>query len=94
MVNIFLLLLTNNSGFAQVWNCPPTGVHNIQHPHSCSQYILCINGNGNVRDCAPGTYFDPNAGNCNIAGIANCNPCGDNEPHEVTFVGSTTDCAE
>uniref|UniRef100_A0A182NDG0 Chitin-binding type-2 domain-containing protein n=1 Tax=Anopheles dirus TaxID=7168 RepID=A0A182NDG0_9DIPT len=36
------------------------------HPNdaNCAQYVICLNGEPIVRDCAPNLFFDPNVSQC------------------------------
>lgn len=38
------------------------------NPGNCKEYILCLNGEGIVRQCAPGLFFDEQATSC-VAGF-------------------------
>lgn len=53
-------------------NCPPTGVHSLPNPTSCTRWTLCVNGNALPQECAPGTAFDESIGTCNIAESVVC----------------------
>jgi Chitin binding Peritrophin-A domain len=52
--------------------CPSEGVINVGVPESCTEYILCINGNALERTCAPGTRFDRTEGRCNLEELVPC----------------------
>uniref|UniRef100_A0A182QJR7 Chitin-binding type-2 domain-containing protein n=1 Tax=Anopheles farauti TaxID=69004 RepID=A0A182QJR7_9DIPT len=44
------------------------------HPNEadCQQYILCVKGEPNVRNCAPGLFFDPDLLQCVMADDCIC----------------------
>ena len=44
---------------------PIDGVH-YEHPGNCRKFIMCSNGRGIPMDCAAGTIYNPDTGNCDI----------------------------
>ncbi|CRK97663.1 CLUMA_CG011048, isoform A [Clunio marinus] len=53
-------------------NCPASGILAVADPDSCRRWSLCVNGVVLPQECAPGTYFDPDAGKCNLAENVAC----------------------
>jgi len=53
-------------------NCSPFGVQNLPHPDNCSQFIECIMGTREIRECPEGLLFDRTVGNCNLAHNVYC----------------------
>ncbi|XP_074104804.1 uncharacterized protein LOC141531154 isoform X2 [Cotesia typhae] len=47
----------------------------LPHPEDCKKYLQCVNGRGIIRDCGPGTVFNPIIGVCdwpkNVRGCEN-----------------------
>ncbi|XP_035903432.1 peritrophin-1-like [Anopheles stephensi] len=39
------------------------------NPANCSQYIICVEGEANIRDCASGLFFDVVAEKCTVDGV-------------------------
>lgn len=50
---------TNQAGL-----CDGINVGIIQHPTSCTKFIMCIFGNENGVDCPRDQVFDPSRGAC------------------------------
>ncbi|ELU17892.1 hypothetical protein CAPTEDRAFT_214208 [Capitella teleta] len=46
--------------------CRIHGQHtsSLQHPYSCSKYIVCANGIGYIQQCSEGMSYDPRRGIC------------------------------
>ncbi|XP_053667866.1 protein obstructor-E-like [Anopheles marshallii] len=42
------------------------------NPGNCQQYIICLDDEPIIKDCAPNLFFDPNESKCTIED--NCNP--------------------
>lgn len=58
-------------------NCPPQGVHNVPHPHSCNSFFICSNGNPLMQqNCANTLIFDTNDNQCRPQETATCNVFG------------------
>ncbi|EAU77159.2 AGAP010466-PA, partial [Anopheles gambiae str. PEST] len=74
-------------------NCPATGIQNFPVSGSCTQFIQCIEGSQFPRECPPGTAFDSNSGQCNLASAVNCIACpAEDDPANPTFIPDATDC--
>lgn len=58
--------------------CPPYVSGLQRHPTDCSKYLQCAHGDTLVRDCGPGTVFNPTVLVCdwprNVEGCENCKP--------------------
>lgn len=51
----------------------PEGYQGItKHPTDCKKFLNCANGRTFVQDCAEGTLFNPNIGNCDFPYNVDC----------------------
>ena len=55
----------------------PHGIEGLQpHPHDCSKFINCANGNVHLQQCGPGTAYDANKMICDYKEKVNCGQRG------------------
>ncbi|KAG5876780.1 hypothetical protein JTB14_038406 [Gonioctena quinquepunctata] len=52
--------------------CPDDFQGLIKHPSDCKKFLNCANGQTFIQDCAPGTLFNPNLGNCDFPYNVDC----------------------
>lgn len=52
--------------------CPSTGVHILDHPHSCRGFISCFGGVLTEQTCASGTEWNSIAQQCQPPSLAQC----------------------
>lgn len=51
----------------------PTGVTGLHpHPHDCTKFLQCANGQTYIQDCGPGTAFDRTNQICDFKHKVNC----------------------
>lgn len=59
-------------GCTRCYSCPPAGIYGIPVPRSCTQYVLCIDGEVTYRECPEGTHWNERISNCDLIEQANC----------------------
>lgn len=52
--------------------CPPSGIHILEHPHSCNRFISCFGGNFTEQFCSAGTEWNSIAQTCQSPSLAQC----------------------
>lgn len=74
--------------------CPPTGVVFIPVTNSCTDYLLCVNGDATPVSCGDGFLFDPAIQSCNTAAEVACvvNSCP--PAPDTGFIPSNRNCNE
>lgn len=81
-------------------SCPAgkTGVIPSPRENQCSEFILCINGQDNVRRCNPGQSFDsrPEVLECRDIKDVNCtiNSCAMTSQHLAAFAPNYKNCGQ
>lgn len=78
------------------FNCPSTGLHQIQHPDNCYQFIICIAGVPNERSCSPGLFWSSALGRCARRAQSDCIDPGlcpeVDDPNNIIFHPDPEDC--
>lgn len=77
--------------------CPLSGVHILDHPHSCNGFISCFGGALTEQSCSPGTEWDVDSRQCLISDAAQCtieaNQCPViDDPSVIVRVPCSLDC--
>lgn len=78
------------------YNCPATGIATVPLPMSCTQYVLCVDGEVvSYRECPPGTQWNEVKQNCDLPEQADCQevtepPRGSTSPISSTTAGIPT----
>lgn len=56
--------------------CPDNYQGLYKHPTDCKKFLNCANGRTFIQDCAPGTLFNSNLGNCDFPSNVKCETSG------------------
>ncbi|XP_059099342.1 uncharacterized protein LOC131893363 [Tigriopus californicus] len=54
--------------------CPNQHTGLLPYPSDCSKFVNCWKGRSHIQDCAPGTEYNQNLGQCDFPSKAKCRP--------------------
>lgn len=76
-------------GCTRCYACPASGIRALPVHNSCTQYVLCVEGEVTYRECPEGTHWNERISNCDLIENANCLETPTPPPTGTTSAGTT-----
>lgn len=74
------------------FKCPQVMISDERVDGVCQQFIRCIDGIPEYKECGKGLLYDGESHSCNHEKDVQCDACPKNDQHIPTYIADTTSC--